>query len=198
MKQLKIPKRLDQLSIEKYKRVIALNEIEDEQERAEKLISYLANIPVSEVRNLKVSSFEKMGRAIGQMQPLEKTYPLEKFIEVDGQEYGFHPNLSEMTVGEFADLDRFCQESVNNLETIMSILYRPVTKKSGMFYSIAAYEGINPKPFAQVPVSVAMGAMAFFLSLGTALLKSTNNSFKVEVPPPSLQKSGGGTPPSTT
>ena len=44
--------------------------------------------------------------------------------------YGFIPNLSEITMGEYIDIEGHCKEAHNNLHKIMSILYRPIVKET--------------------------------------------------------------------
>jgi hypothetical protein len=78
--------------------------------------------------------------------------PLQKFIYIDGVEYGFEPNLSNMTYGSFADITKYNDIKIDdNWASIMSILYRAVEKKQGDMYSIQPYSGkLNPNLFLDV------------------------------------------------
>ena len=40
---------------------------------------------------------------------------LKRIIEVDGKRYGFHPNLDEITLGEWADLESLLKENVEKI-----------------------------------------------------------------------------------
>lgn len=65
---------------------------------------------------------------------------LKKIIILDNVEYGFHPNLEEITLGEYADIETYMKNGIeDNLPKLMSVLYRPITEKSGTNYSIKAY-----------------------------------------------------------
>ena len=53
-----------------------------------------------------------------------------------------HPDLSEITLGEYADLETFMVGDLkNNLPEIMAILFRPIKEKDGDVYTIEAYDG---------------------------------------------------------
>jgi hypothetical protein len=99
--------------------------------------------------------------------------PLQKFIKIGDVEYGFEPNLSQMTYGAYADITQYKQLTIdNNWAKIMSILYRPVTHKKGEMYSIKAYDGeMKEELFLKVGMDVHFGALFFFVNLLMDLLK---------------------------
>jgi hypothetical protein len=123
-------------------------------------------------------------------------YPLQKIININGKEYGFEPNLSQMSYGAYVDISKFGQLTIDdNWPKIMSILYRPITDKKGDMYSIEAYKGeIDDKLFLQVPMDIQFGCLFFFVNLLTDLLSGTLKYLKVEGMPPNiksiLEKSG--------
>lgn len=97
-------------------------------------------------------------------------------FEIDGVEYGFIPNLSKISTGEFIDLDVYLNEKDKQLHKICSILYRPVTSKMGNYYEIEKYEGTDKHCDAMLKVDckVSLGAMVFFYNLSKSLLNHTN------------------------
>ena len=105
-------------------------------------------------------------------------YPLQQFITIDGVEYGFEPDLSKMSYGAYVDITKY--ESINVDDTwaeIMSILYRPVTKKIGKLYDIQPYSGnIDKEKFLNVTMDAHFGAVFFFKSLLMDLSNDTLNS----------------------
>jgi hypothetical protein len=104
--------------------------------------------------------------------------PLQRIIKVDGVEYGFEPNLSEIAYGAYADITAYKQLNIDeNWAKIMSILYRPVTHKKGDSYSIKTYDGeMREEMFLNVSMDVHFGALFFFVHLFLDLLKGTLNS----------------------
>ena len=111
--------------------------------------------------------------------------PLQKFIKIGDVEYGFEPNLSQMTYGAYADITQYKQLTIdNNWAKIMSILYRPITHKKGEMYSIKAYDGeMKEELFLKVGMDVHFGALFFFVNLLMDLLKGIlNSTMQAELP----------------
>jgi hypothetical protein len=104
--------------------------------------------------------------------------PLQRIINIDGIEYGFEPNLSQMSYGAYADITQYKQLTIdNNWAKIMSILYRPVTHKKGEMYSIKAYDGeMREEMFLNVGMHIHFGCLFFFVNLLMDLLNSILNS----------------------
>jgi len=114
---------------------------------------------------------------------LKEDYDLVHRFEYDGVEYGFIPNLSKITAGEFIDLDNYMNEEPKQLHKICSILYRPVTRTFGKYYEIEDYEGTDKLAdiMMKVDVSIILGAMVFFYSLSKSLLDHTNTYIQKEL-----------------
>ena len=112
-------------------------------------------------------------------------FPLQRIIKVDGVEYGFEPNLSQMTYGAYADITSFKQLTIDdNWAKIMSILYRPIVRKKGEMYSIESYKGqIDADKFLEVGMDVHFGCLFFFVNLLMDLLKVIlNSTMEMELP----------------
>jgi len=125
-------------------------------------------------------------------------YPI---VEFDGVLYGYR-TLSKMKLGEYIDLERLCKNPVQNLDEIMAILYRPVTKQrlQGMkygvrqglkiakgevenlfkYYDIEKYDSeqriVDADKMKSFPASFALGALSFFLVVGSQSLNSMSKS----------------------
>ena len=114
----------------------------------------------------------------------KKSDILHQFVTIEGVKYGFHPNLSEISTGEFADLDTLCQDFNDNLHMIMAILYREVEFEKYGKYKIEAYDGEvedRARLFKkQMPANVVNGALVFFWTIGSDYLKDTLNSLQEE------------------
>lgn len=125
---------------------------------------------------------------------------LVKFVNIEDEKYGFHPNLSNISTGEFVDIDTLCQDLNKNLDMIMAILYRKVTVEKSGKYQIEAYGGdieSRANLFKEkMPANVVNGAILFFWTLGKDYLVSSITSSKQEVQTLSTNsstKSGVGT-----
>ena len=138
---------------------------------------YLKGIAVEDYTLIKT----ELGAFIGNVE-----LDLQKIIEIDGVEYGFEPNLSNMSYGAYSDITKYQQIQIDdNWANIMSILYRPVTKKVKDMYTIEAYSGeLNGEKFLNVGMDVHFGTLFFLLNLSTDLLKDIlNSSMEMEVHP---------------
>lgn len=122
--------------------------------------------------------------------------PLQKFINIDGVEYGFEPNLSKMAYGAYADISKFDTIAIDdNWAKIMNILYRPVIKKTGDMYLIQTYTGDDKyTKFLNVPMDVHFGALFFLsnlqISLLNSILKFSMETEALHSIKPILQRSG--------
>lgn len=123
--------------------------------------------------------------------------PLKRIITLNGKEYGFEPNLSEMAYGAYVDISKYDTFSIDdNWAKIMSILYRPVTKKIGALYEIEPYNGyIDEELWMEAGMDVHFGAYFFFINLSRDLGKDILKSLmQTEAMPASirsiLEKSG--------
>ena len=99
--------------------------------------------------------------------------PLQRIITIDGVEYGFEPNLSQMSYGAYADITQYKDLTIDkNWAKIMSVLYRPIKHKKGDMYSIEAYDGVMREDmFLKVGMDVHFGTLFFFVNLLMDLLK---------------------------
>jgi hypothetical protein len=116
-----------------------------------------------------------------------------------GLEFGFIPNLDEISLGEYTDLETYISDW-DNMHKAMAVLYRPVINKLNKKYLIEEYKGSATYSDAMLdmPLEVALGAMVFFYNLGNALLNSTLNYLETDkqlmdlIDKHSLEKSGDG------
>lgn len=109
-------------------------------------------------------------------------YDIQRLITIDGVEYGFEPNLSQMPYGAYLDISSFNNIQLDdNWPTILSILYRPVTKKVGALYEIETYKAPEPwddDKWWEVGMDFHFGCFFFFIRLYKDLVKGTLNSLK--------------------
>ena len=184
---IKIPTSYADISLKNY---IALQkEIEnykDDDEAVTAIMLYhLCGLDPIYLKSLSLQDYETIKMELnGFINNIE--LPLQQLITIDGVEYGFEPNLSNMSYGAYADITKYPQLQIDdNWANIMSILYRPVTHKKKDMYSIKSYSGeLNPDIFLEVPMDIHFGALFFLLNLSTDLLKDILNSMtEMEVAP---------------
>jgi len=144
-------------------------------EEATMTIAELSDIPKELIKELSLSDVAAIMQRIAELQENKDTR-LKRIIEVNGVEYGFHPDLDSITLGEFADIETIMKNGIDkNLPELMSILYRPIKEKhiKGA-YVIEAYDGnitMRVEEMKQMSASQVQAALFFFFLLGKELLK---------------------------
>ena len=156
-------------------------------------VEYLTQLDTETFQNIKNDLIGFMGKT---------EFPLQRFIQINGVEYGFEPNISKMAYGAYLDIAKYDTFTIDeNWAKIMSILYRPVTSKTGALYEIKTYDGyINEDRFLEVDMQVHFGSLFFFVRLLTDLPNSIQKFLMdTEVIPHNiksiLEKSGKIIPP---
>ncbi len=117
-------------------------------------------------------------------------YPLHRTVMVGDVEYGFEPNLSEMSYGAYVDISKYDGMQMDeNWAKVMSILYRPVTRKVGALYDIKQYDGtIDSETWLDVPMSVHFGTYFFFIYTSKELvIDILNSSMQTEEIPANIK-----------
>ena len=186
--EISIPQGYADITLKRYldlQRELKNYEGEEEAEVAV-LITYLCNIDADILKGLGREDYITINNELSKW--LSNTeFELQRFITIDGIEYGFEPNLSNISYGAYADITRYDTIQIDeNWAKIMSILYRPVVKKGiGDTYEIETYNGIgDEKKWLNVSMDKHFGCLFFFVRLSTDLLKSTlKSTMGMDLPP---------------
>jgi hypothetical protein len=177
--EIKVPTSWSAVTLEKYLKLQKDMEIYKDEEGAYTaiLFHHLCEFPVELITKIDVDTYSKIKRDLaGFLNSTE--LPLQRIITLDGIEYGFEPNLSQMSYGAYVDISKYETLAIDDKwSEIMSILYRPVTKKQGKLYDIQTYKGeIDKEKFLNVGMDVHFGALFFFKNLLMDLLSDIQKS----------------------
>lgn len=194
---INIPQDYSSITLKKYLTMQDELKNYDDNEDAQVaiMLNHLCGIPAEYVTKLSLNDYVMIKSELGKFISNTRL-PLQKFIMIDGIEYGFEPNLSNIAYGAYLDISKYDTFQIdNNWAKIMSVLYRPVSNKRGDMYTIKPYSGeIDDEKFLGVSMDVHFGTLFFLLNLSMDLLNATLKSLKVEELPPSiksaLEKSG--------
>jgi|688.fasta_scaffold325109_3 hypothetical protein len=186
-KEIKIvvPNDWSAVSLEQYLALRKDMEIyKDEPEAIDAvLFHHLCKLPLEYLQQLDVDTYISIKKDLaGFFSKAEGA--LRRFITIDGEEYGFEPNLSQMAYGAYVDISKYETLEINDKwAEIMSILYRPVTSKKGALYDIKPYDGVlYPEKFKNVGMDVHFGTLFFLINLLSDLQKDILKSLKGEYP----------------
>ena len=141
-------------------------------QEAEETIAALSNIPKDLIKQLELSDIVNIMNKVSEMQQ-EQDSALKRIIEVDGNRYGFHPDLNSITLGEWSDIETFIKQDIEkNLPEVMSILYRPIVEEKNEVYTIEAYDGniaIRTEEMKKMAAEQVQSALVFFYNFGKVL-----------------------------
>jgi len=98
---------------------------------------------------------------------------------MDGVQYGFIPNIEEITFGEYVDLDTYIGD-FDNIEKAMGVLYRPIIQRYNNKYLVEEYKADKYERMKDMPMDAVLSSIIFFYHLGTDLSKVMMNSFQEE------------------
>ena len=211
-KEYFVPQKWTQVSIESYQKLMQyVGDESDEYTKAITTIHALTKAPIEVLEKCKKSDIEKLSSAVSNLLNIKVNTTLNMLIEVDGVEYGFHPNLEEITFAEFVDLDNYLSDPWANMHRIMAVLYRPVIKQNKK-KKIEDYDSTKCMKTADIfkealSVATVNGASNFFLTIAKEYLSVLQSSLSkkqkkmlkdTEIQKSNLITSGVGTELSTT
>ena len=145
----------------------------NKSEEAIHTINILSDIPKKLVEELGITDVANILQRIAKLQENTNS-ELNKIIKINNVEYGFHPNLEEITIGEYADIETYLKDGIeSNLPKLMAVLYRPIIEKDGSSYSIEAYGKsdlrMRAEKFKKMKAKDVNNALVFFWTLGKEL-----------------------------
>jgi hypothetical protein len=179
--EIVIPTSLSEMPLMNYQKFIKLVEgSNDEELIAQKSIEIFCGLNMKDVLKIKWSDVVGLANHFNEL--FQQKTEFKTTFKIQGMEFGFIPNLEEMSFGEYVDLDH----NIGKVETFhkaMAVLYRPITKKTKDTYEIMGYSGTDE--FAELmkyaPLDIAMAASVFFYRLGNDLVQATLTSLEQEM-----------------
>ena len=196
--KITIPTSLKEITLEQYQKFISISEKNEEGNFLQlKMLEIFCNIPLSVASNMSLKDVNEITASINEMFAAE--YKLQTIFKLGNTNFGFIPNLDEISLGEFSDLDNYFGK-IEKMHNAMAVLYRPITDKSKDKYLIEDYNGSITycDVMKHIPMDVVFGAMVFFYNLSNELLISSldylekNPQVKALIDKHNLELSGDG------
>ena len=122
VKEFKLINSWEEVTLEKWLQLIDF-ETGTKTEEATETIAALSDIPKQLVKELALSDVAVIMSKVGELQSKQDT-KLKRIIEINDIEYGFHPDLDSISLGEYADIEQFIKNGIDkNLPELMAVLY---------------------------------------------------------------------------
>mgnify|MGYP003114473929 CR=1 FL=1 len=171
---IKIPTSLKDITLKQYKHFLKIQEtVEDQRFLNAKMIEILCNVKLDQVMLLRLNDSQEIVKILSNLFD-EKPGLVTRF-KLNGIEYGFQPQLDELTLGEYIDLDTYIGDW-ENMEKAMNVLYRPIVVKLKDKYNIEEYKLENDQQLLNMPMDAAMSSIFFLWNLGLDLSRTMTNS----------------------
>lgn len=178
--KIRLPENLADITLEQAQKLDILNAKRDnlnELSFIKRYISIFTELKFRDLDNISMSDFDGIHTQI--TEALDTEVPFDNRFVLNQVEYGFVPNLDEITTGEYIDLSTY-GNSMETLHKTMAVLFRPITKDVAFgSYEIEPYNGTKDRAeiMKQAPMNIVLGMLVFFCDLSKELkshiLKST-------------------------
>ncbi len=178
--KISLPESIADITLEQSVQLDKLNakrDTLDDMSFIKRFLVIFTGMKFRDIGNVNVDDFNMMFAEV--TKALETESPFQDRFELDGIEYGFVPNLDEITIGEYIDLSNY-GNSLETMHKVMAVLFRPVISTDTFGnYEIASYDGTKERAeiMKKAPMNIVSGMLVFFCSLSKELrnhiLKST-------------------------
>ena len=179
-----VPDSLKEITLSQYQKFEKIDNDENRNTNfiLHKLVEIFCNLDLRDIIKIKWSSVSKIANSINSL--FEKDHKLITTFTLNKKEYGFIPNLDEMTLGEYIDLDNSVSDW-QQMHKAMAVLFRPITYKKKQTYLMQEYEAEGGDELRGMPLDVVLGSLFFFYNLRKELLNTIPSYLKLE-----MQKKG--------
>ena len=179
--QINVPSTLNEIPLKHYQDFLNVQKnSSDEEFVAQKMVEIFCGIRLIEVAKIKLTSLNEL---IAHFTTLFSQVPkFQPTFKIGDIEFGFIPELEEISFGEYVDLDSHLQ-SWDNFHKAMSVLYRPIKTRKGDKYDIKDYDpSVDMQELMKfAPLDICIAASLFFWTLESDLLQATLNYLETEI-----------------
>jgi len=165
--KVKVPENINEITLGQVQDYVKLEEVTDYD-----ITRIFFGLSKQKTNQLKKSDADFLVERIKELLDQEVTELTPRF-KLNGKEFGFIPDLDDMTKGEHADLLKYIND-FQQMHRAMAVLYRPITLSQYGKYDIEEYKGTKKyaNTMKQMPFGVMVSSKVFFWNLTTDLLNS--------------------------
>ena len=154
-----IPTDLSEITLRQYKHFLKIQKSQDDEKfLSAKIIEIFCKVKLEDVMQIKFNDSEYIVNTLTEM--FEQKPNLVTKFKLNNKEYGFHPQLDDLTLGEYIDLDTFIGDW-ENIEKAMAVLYRPVVNKLKDKYTIEEYKVGRDAEILDMPMDAVLSSIFF-------------------------------------
>ena len=162
--KLIIPTSLDEITLKQYRDFMLLDE-QNEMDYFKSVANIFCVGNLEHIDKFPQKELKKAFENFIQTLTNQESKLITKF-KIDGVKYGFHPKLSDITIGELADIETYIERGFwQNIHKILAVLYRPINQEFDKLYNIETYTGTDGRSdlfLNKFPIKVLNGCLVFF------------------------------------
>ena len=173
--KINVPEDLSEITLGQYMKFLKLD-FNDETKNSfalQKMVEIFCNADLKDIADIRFKDITDITNHIQDIFNQEcKMIPQ---MALNGIKYGFIPNLDDLSLGEYIDLDNYFHDWTT-MDKAMTVLYRPIKYSKNGKYVIEDYKGTDDHlKMRDLSLNVVMGAKVFFYHLGIELLNHIPN-----------------------
>jgi len=179
--KIQVPTEINDITLEQFQKFSKINtEDQDEEFLLHKTIEIFCGVDIALVSKFPLKDVKEIVEEV--MAVLDQKAPFTDRFELDGVEYGFIPDLSAMSLGEYIDLEDGLKDTAE-FHKAASVMYRPVVKSFRELYSIDGYDASVDRQIImkRAPVGIISASVVFFYNIVKELLKGSQSYSKKEL-----------------
>ena len=168
--EINIPTELSDITLRQYQKFLKTQEqVKSMTELQCIMIEIFCNLRPDMAKLMNFNQVEKITAELTAM--FNDTPPLVQRFTMNGVEYGFIPELDDMTLGEYIDLDTYISD-IDSLQVAMNVLYRPIVHKHKHKYTIKDYDPTTKNAMLNMPLDAVLSSMFFFSEFRNGLINN--------------------------
>ncbi len=176
--EVSVPESLTEITLGEYQKYLKIqDQNEDPRFLQVKMIEIFCKVPYEYVLGMKLADTNAIASMLNDL--FEQKPQLVRKTKIGEREYGFIPNLEDISLGEYIDLDTNVSDW-ENMHLTMNVLYRPIKHKYGERYSIDDYKGGDGLHMKDITMDCVISSLLFFYRLGMDLSETILNYLKGE------------------
>jgi len=163
--QINVPTSLNEIPLKNYVDFLNVQKgSNDEEFVAQKMIEIFCGIRLVDVAKIKLTSLNEM--VVHFTELFNQKPKFQQTFKIGDIEFGFIPNLEDISFGEYVDLENNLQ-SWDSFNKAMAVMYRPIKTRIKDKYDIQEYSGTTEYQdlIQYAPLDVCIAASVFFSNL---------------------------------
>ena len=188
--KVSVPTHINDITLLQFQKYSKINtEDQDEEFLIHKTIEIFCNVDIRVVSQFPIKDAKEIVEDIHTV--LDQTVKFTDRFTLEGVEYGFIPDLSAMSLGEYIDLEDGLKDT-KEFHKAAAVMFRPVIKSFKELYTIDGYDASLERQalMLEAPIGIISSAVVFFYSIVNELLEGSQNYSKslLEIAKTTLEK----------